>query len=91
MGTAADAAAGRSPQLTLYSRAHCHLCEEMVAGLERMRQQYPFTMVVVDVDGDPQLAERFGAEVPVLVHGDIELCRHRIDAPRVGAYLSRLR
>ena len=75
----------------MYSRVHCHLCEEMLAGLERMQPAYSFTVAVVDVDGDPRLAARFGAEVPVLVHGDIELCRHRVDAPRVRAYLSRLR
>ena len=90
METAADAA-GQPPQLTLYSRAHCHLCEEMVAGLERLQPRYAFTLAVVDVDSDPRLAERFGDEVPVLVHGERELCRHRIDATGVGAYLSRFR
>ena len=91
MATAADAAAGRPPQLTLYSRAHCHLCERMLAGLEHMRAAYSFTVEVVDVDSDPRLTACFGAEVPVLVHGERELCRHRMDAPRVGAYLTRFR
>ena len=91
MATADDAAAARKPQLTLYSRAHCHLCEEMIAGLERMQPQFSFTLAVVDVDRDPCLAERFGDDVPVLAHGEHELCRHRIDLSRVGAYLSQLR
>jgi len=90
MGTAGDAPAARPPRLTLYSRAHCHLCEEMAAGLTGMQPQFSFTVEIVDVDGDPALAARFGEDVPVLVHGARELCRHRIDSARIGAYLSGL-
>ena len=90
MGTGDDAPAARPPRLTLYSRAHCHLCEEMEAGLRGMQPRFSFTVKVVDVDRDPALAARFGTEVPVLVHGARELCRHRIDSARVGAYLSAL-
>ena len=88
MGTAADA---RPLELTVYSRAGCHLCEEMIASLQEMRARFSFTLDVVDVDRDPVLAARFGTEIPVLAHGGHELCRHRIDAARVGAYLSGLR
>ena len=91
MATAGDATAARPLQLTLYSRADCHLCEEMIAGLERMQPHFSFTLNVVDVDRDLRLVKRFGTEVPVLVHGERELCRHRIDIPGVGAYLSQLR
>jgi hypothetical protein len=91
MATADDAAAARPPQLTLYSRVHCHLCDEMIAGLHRMQPQHAFTLNVVDVDRDRRLAARFGADVPVLVHGARELCRHRLDAAGVGAYLSGVR
>ena len=32
----------------------------------------------IDVDSDPRLDELYGADVPVLVQGDEELCRHRL-------------
>ena len=32
----------------------------------------------VDVDSDPRLDELYGADVPVLLKGDTELCRHRL-------------
>lgn len=50
--------------LVLYSRVGCCLCE----GLEeRLRALEPPPLLqVVDVDGDPVLAARFGLEVPVL-------------------------
>jgi hypothetical protein len=89
MGTADDDT--RAPELTVYSRACCHLCEEMIAGLHRMQADFLFTIAVVDVDGDPLLAAQFDMEVPVLVHGTRELCRYRLDSARVGAYLESAR
>ena len=88
MGTAGDA---RRLELTVYSRAGCHLCEEMIESLQRLRDDFSFTIAVVDVDGDPLLAARFDTEVPVLAHGTHELCRYRLDASRVGAYLEAAR
>jgi hypothetical protein len=87
MGTADDAPL----ELTVYSRARCHLCEEMIERLQELRGDFSFTIAVVDVDGDPLLAARFDTEVPVLAHGANELCRYRFDAARVGAYLEAAR
>jgi thioredoxin reductase (NADPH) len=44
---------------------------------------------VVDIDGDPALQARYDEDVPVLAHGDRELCRHRLDATLVADYLAR--
>ncbi len=65
-------------ELTVYSRKACHLCDLMVAGLERLQGDYAFEVRVVDVDTDPELQARYDADVPVLAHGDHELCRHRL-------------
>jgi hypothetical protein len=32
----------------------------------------------IDVDADPRLDELYGADVPVLLEGEVELCRHRL-------------
>ena len=62
---------GPRPQVpvTLYTREGCHLCED----LERMVMAQPLEVELVlcrvDVDGDPQLAERYGHQVPVLTVG----------------------
>ena len=80
--------AAATPQLTLYSRADCHLCEEMEAALSELAPRCAFTVDVVDVDCAPELVARYGRHVPVLVHAGNELCRHRLDAARVLAYLA---
>ena len=52
--------------LVLYTRRECHLCDAMKAELARARVRRPFELREVDVDGDAELAARFGRSVPVL-------------------------
>lgn len=82
---------GTKAQLTLYGRSYCHLCDEMLAALGPLRDEFGFTIDVVDVDSDAALEQRFGALVPVLIHADTELCHYRLDAPKVRAYLVKIR
>jgi glutaredoxin len=79
------------PALTLYGRSWCHLCEEMIAALEPLRAEFGFALAVVDVDADPRLEARHGERVPVLMHGETELCHYRLDLPAVTDYLRKIR
>jgi hypothetical protein len=76
-------------RLTLYSRGYCHLCHEMQAQLEALRGDFAFEIEVVDVDRDPVLEQRFGEDVPVLLHDGAELARHRMDGDAIRAYLRK--
>ena len=76
---------------TLYSREYCHLCHEMIAELNAIRGTLAFEVVVVDVDSDPGLEERFGERVPVLFHRARELARYRLAVPELEAYLASIR
>lgn len=53
--------------MTLYSRPGCHLCDEMKAVVERVAQSVPLTLDIVEITTDPQLAARYGLEIPVLL------------------------
>jgi hypothetical protein len=77
-------------ELTLYSRAYCHLCDEMKTGLALLQERCGFELAVVDVDTDDALERRFGERVPVLTHGERELCHYHLDAPGLTAYLARI-
>lgn len=77
--------------LTLYSRTWCHLCEDMLAGLQVLQARQPFDLAVLDVDSDPALEKRFGEWVPVLMHGDHELCHYHLDTAAVTDYLRDFR
>jgi len=76
--------------LTVYSRSYCHLCDEMIAGLQPLQARFGFQVTVVDVDNDPVLEARYGEHVPVLAHGHRELCRHRLDGVLVTDYLTKI-
>ena len=88
---ATDEADGDFPRLTLYSRTYCHLCDDMIAGLQPLQARFHFVLDVVDVDSDPGLEARYGEDVPVLLHGRRELCRHRLDSALVTDYLAGIR
>ena len=80
-----------APRLTLYGRSYCHLCDEMLAALVPLRDEFGFAVDVVDVDADAVLEQRFGVLIPVLMHADTELCHYRLDAAKVRAYLVKIR
>ena len=84
-------ATGRATILTVYSRNYCHLCEEMIEALRGLQGLFQFKLAVVDVDADPELERRHGDKVPVLMHGERELCHFRLDPAAVTAYLSKIR
>ena len=75
--------------LTLYTRAGCHLCEEMKAALGPMLREFGARLVEVDVDGDEELRALYGNDVPVLFLGARKAAKHRLDAKQMRRQLER--
>jgi hypothetical protein len=68
------------PRLTVVHRHGCGLCDEMVAELQALAAARPLPPIeVLDVDSDPELARRYGLNVPVLLLDGTVVCRHRLD------------
>ena len=76
------------PRLIVYSRAYCHLCDDMVAALNALQPQYGFSLRIVDVDADPALEARYDVLVPVLTMGGEEICHYVLDHARLEAALA---
>ena len=66
-------------RLIVYERAGCHLCDDMVATLAEWQAELGFEVERVNVDSSPELAARYGAKVPVLVQGSVEICHFYLD------------
>jgi thioredoxin reductase (NADPH) len=79
------------PTLTVLSRDYCHLCEELIAALKQFQSRYDFDIRVVDVDSRPELEEKWGDKVPVLLDGDLEICHYHLDFEAVDARLARMK
>ena len=91
---AAGASSGATPsavplpngvRLLLYGRGYCHLCDDMASALRVLGHAFS----EVDVDADPDLEDRMGEKVPVLmIEGAgraVEVCHYFLDAERLEA------
>jgi glutaredoxin len=76
-----------NPVLTLYSRFHCHLCQDMLSLLQERQAEFGFQLEVVDIDSDPELVKRYGEKVPVLVRDAQEICHYYLDEAALKACL----
>ena len=59
----------------------------MREALAPLAASFGWAIEEIDIDADAVLAKRWGDSVPVLLVGEHELCRHRIDAALVTAFL----
>lgn len=75
-------------ELTLLSRNYCHLCHEMEVALAPVLAEFRASLRVLDVDADPALEARYDELVPVLLHGESELCHYFLDEEKVRQYLA---
>jgi hypothetical protein len=65
---------------TIYSRAGCHLCDEMKAVVERVASSTtPAASIdVIDISSDPDLESRYGLEIPVLMVNGKKAAKYRV-------------
>lgn len=77
--------------LTLLSRSYCHLCQEMEVALAPLAEEFGASVTVLDVDSDPELEARYDELVPVLLHGECEICHYFLDEANTREYLAGIR
>ncbi len=78
-------------RFTPLSREYCHLCHEMLAALQQLQGRFAFEIDLVDVDKHPELEEKWGDKVPVLLDGTLEVCHYHLDVRAVDARLARMK
>jgi len=77
-------------RLTVVHRHGCELCDAMLLELRQLAASSPLPpLEVVDVDDDPELARRYGLDVPVLLLDGVVVCRHRLDRLELARLLRR--
>jgi thioredoxin reductase (NADPH) len=78
-------------ELTLMSRGYCHLCHDMEAALAPLLTEFGASVRILDVDADPALEAKYDELVPVLLHGETELCHYFLDEAKTREYLAGIR
>jgi glutaredoxin len=68
------------PDVVLYSRPGCHLCEDALQLLESLRTEFGFALREVNIESDAELERRYFVEIPVIeMSGDV-IAQAPIDA-----------
>ena len=76
-------------QVTLVTRADCHLCEEAEQLLRRLAGELGFGYREVDVDASTVLQNEFSDRVPVILIDGREHGYWRVEEPRFRKALAR--
>jgi glutaredoxin len=67
------------PQVTLYTRAGCCLCDEAKHVLLDARRRTDFDYEEVDIDTDPELRRLYTDEVPVITINAKKAFKYRVE------------
>ncbi len=66
----------QSPDVVVYTRIGCHLCDDAIGMLRHRR----LTVRIVDIDTNPQLQQQFDTSVPVVEIGGKIRFRGKVNA-----------
>lgn len=78
------------PEVIVYSRVGCHLCDVVKEQLARLSSSASFTWREVDIDTDPELQRLYNEEVPVVTINRRKAFKYRLDEADFLRRLSRL-
>ena len=72
-------------RLDFYTRQDCHLCDEALAVLDRIRRHHPFELSIIDLDREAPEDKRkaYDWEVPVVELDGRKIMKYRIDEARL--------
>ncbi|MGN5732832.1 glutaredoxin family protein [Arthrobacter psychrochitiniphilus] len=86
---AATAELPKVPLLQLVTRSGCHLCENACEVVATIATQLQLHWTEVSLDDHPELTERYGEEIPVVLVNGIQRDFWHIDPIRLGNILSQ--
>ena len=77
-------------EVSVYSRSNCHLCEVALEVISEIRKDYEFKITKILIDGDSELEEKYGEQVPVILINDQPHDFFRVDPERFRLAISKL-
>jgi glutaredoxin len=75
-------------KVTLYTRAGCHLCDEVKQVIEAVKLRIRFDYEEFDIDTDPQLRLLYNEEVPVILIDGRKAFKFRVTAAELQKKLA---
>jgi len=66
------------PQVTFYTKAGCHLCEEARDMLDDIAAETAYELTEIDIRSDPDIFEQYRYRIPVIIINGETLLEGRI-------------
>jgi glutaredoxin len=66
-------------QVTFYTKAGCHLCEEARDMLDDIAAQTPYELTEIDIRSNQQAFEEYRYRIPVIIINNDRLLEGRIE------------
>ena len=76
--------------MTLFGRPGCHLCDDALAVLERIRSDVPFDLRTVNIEDDDALLRAYLVRIPVVSVDGEEVYDYYVDERDLRARLARV-
>jgi glutaredoxin len=76
--------------ITLYGRPGCHLCDDALVVLERIRAEQPFAIETVNIEDDDALLRAYLERIPVVAVDGEEVYDYYVDEQDLRARLARV-
>jgi glutaredoxin len=76
--------------VTLYGRPGCHLCDDALAVLERIRAEQPFALSTVNIEDDDALLRAYLERIPVVALDGEDVYDYYVDEQDLRARLARV-
>jgi len=77
--------------VTVYSRKNCHLCDVALETLETVEAELDFEIEKIFIDGNEELTNKYGEEVPVIHIDGVHHDMFRVDLVRFRSSLEKHR
>jgi len=77
------------PNVTLYSKPDCPLCDEARGALDRVRDRLPFELLEIDITTDADLEVAYRERIPVIALDGEELFDFHVDEQLLERRLAR--
>lgn len=77
-------------EVSVYSRSNCHLCEVALEVISKIQKDFKFTITKILIDGDTELEEKYGEQVPVILINNQPHDFFRVDPERFRLAISKL-
>ncbi len=74
----ANQSAQSRPQVTFYTKAGCHLCEDARTMLDELATDIPYDLTELDIRSDMTLFELYRYRIPVIIVNETTTVEGRI-------------